>query len=243
MQDYSNNTNPYASPYSVAAQSVDVRAQFIKKTYTHLAAAIGAFALIEWMLFQIPGIEQKALGLISGQFTWLIVLGVFMGVSMLANKWAMSNTSKSMQYMGLGIYVLAQAVIMLPLLIIAKMMSGQTNIIFNAGIITAAMVIGITVIAFTTKKDFSFLGGFLKIGGFIAMGAIVLSIVFGFSLGILFSAIMVIFASASILYSTSNIIHQYNTNQYVAASLGLFASVALLFWYVLQILMSFAGND
>ena len=246
MRDYSNpsgQSNPYASPYSVAAQSVDARAQFIKKTYAHLAGAIAIFALIEWMLFQIPGIEQKALGMISGRFSWLIVLGVFMGISMLANKWAMSNTSKPTQYLGLGVYVVAQAIIMLPLLIIAKMYSGQSNIIFNAGVITAAMVLGITLIAFTTKKDFSFLSGFLKIGGLIAMGAIVLSIVFGFTLGILFSAIMVIFASVSILRDTSNIIHQYNTNQYVAASLGLFASVALLFWYVLQILISLASSD
>lgn len=243
MQDYSN---PYASPYSVAAQSVDVRAEFIKKTYLHLAGAIGAFALIEFIIFQMLGQagQVKVLQtMMGGQFTWLIVLGAFMGVSWLANKWAMSNTSKSMQYAGLGLYVVAQAVIMLPLLIIAKAMSGQTNIIFNAAIITVAMVVGITVIAFTTKKDFSFLGGFLKIGGLIAIGAIVLSMVFGFTLGIIFSAIMVIFASASILYETSNIIHQYNTNQYVAAALGLFASVALLFWYVLQILISLASSD
>jgi len=244
MQDYTNSSNPYASPYSVAAQSVDIRAQFIKKTYIHLAAAIAAFALIEFCLFQIPGIENKVLGLLStGKFAWLIVLGAFMGISMLANKWALSNTSKSMQYAGLGLYVVAEAAIMLPLLLMANLYTPGGSLILNAGLITAAMVIGITVIAFTTKKDFSFLGGFLKVGGFIALGAIVLSVVFGFSLGILFSAIMVVFASASILYSTSNIIHQYNTNQYVAASLGLFASVALLFWYVLQILMSFASSD
>jgi len=49
---------------------------------------------------------------------------------------------------------------------------------------------------------------------------------------------MVILAAGSILYNTSNIIHHYNTQQYVAASLSLFASVALLFWYLLQIFMS-----
>jgi FtsH-binding integral membrane protein len=105
------------------------------------------------------------------------------------------------------------------------------------------MVAGITFIAFTTKKDFSFLGGFVKMGLFIAFGAIILSILFGFTLGIVFCAIMIIVASASILYETSNIIHHYNTNQYVAASLGLFASVILLFWYVLQMLLSLANSD
>lgn len=50
--------------------------------------------------------------------------------------------------------------------------------------------------------------------------------------------IMVAFAAGCILYNTSNIIHHYETEQYVAASLGLFASVALRFWYVLRIFMS-----
>ena len=54
---------------------------------------------------------------------------------------------------------------------------------------------------------------------------------------------MVLLASISILYSTSNIIHHYGTEQYVAASLGLFASVALLFWYVLRIIMMIRGSD
>jgi len=119
------------------------------------------------------------------------------------------------------------------------------GLVFKAGLLTGALVAGISLVAFTTKKDFSFLGGFLKIGGFIIMGLIVLSFIPGINLdlGVWFSAAMVIFASISVLYTTSNIIHQYNTNQYVAASLGLFASVALLFWYILRILMSFANND
>jgi len=65
----------------------------------------------------------------------------------------------------------------------------------------------------------------------------------GFNLGLWFSGAMVLIAGCSILYQTSNIIHQFRPDQYVAASLGLFASVALLFWYVLQILMSLSNND
>ena len=63
------------------------------------------------------------------------------------------------------------------------------------------------------------------------------SIVFGFSLGLLFSGAMVIIASISILYNTSNVLHRYNPQQHVAAALSLFASVALLFWYILRIFM------
>ena len=80
-------------------------------------------------------------------------------------------------------------------------------------------------------------------GFLVALGIIMLSIFMGFSLGLFFSGAMVLLASASILWSTSNIIPHYGTEQYVAASLGLFASVALLFWYVLRILMILKGND
>ena len=163
---------------------------------------------------------------------------------MLANKWAHGSASLTTQYAGLSLYVVAEAIIFLPLLLIASKMVADPNLLAKAGIIPLAMFGGLTLVAFTTKKDFSFLGGMLKIGFFVAFGLIVASIFFqGLNLGIWFSAAMVLLASGSILYSTSNIIHHYQTNQYVAASLSLFASVALLFWYVLRILMSLSGRN
>ena len=53
---------------------------------------------------------------------------------------------------------------------------------------------------------------------------------------------MAVFAGASVLYTTSNVLHEYRIGQHVAASLALFASVALLFWYILRILMSMSRN-
>jgi len=73
---------------------------------------------------------------------------------------------------------------------------------------------------------------------------IVCSIFFGgFNLGVWFSGAMVGLASGYILYDTSNVMHHYRTDQHVAASLALFASVALLFWYILQLLMQFSSSD
>ena len=115
------------------------------------------------------------------------------------------------------------------------MCGGQ--VILSAGLITLLLFAGLTYTVFTTKKDFTFLGGFLKISFFVVLGIIVASVLFGFNLGLIFSGAMVILASASILYNTSNIVRVYGENQYVAAALSLFASVALLFWYVLRILM------
>ena len=234
--------NPYASPYSVAQSPADTRTEFYQKTYLHLAGAIGVFILLEVALFSIPGIELKVLSMLQG-FNWLLVLGLFMVASWVANKWAVSDTSRSMQYAGLGLYIVAEAIIFLPILVIATYYTGQSGLVGQAGIITAALFAGLTFVAFTTKKDFSFLGGVLKISFFVALGLIVASMFMGFNLGLWFSGAMVLIAGCSILYQTSNIIHQFRPDQYVAASLGLFASVALLFWYVLQILMSLSNND
>lgn len=238
----------YQNPYVVAAAPEDARATFIRKTYAHLAGAIAALIAIEFLLLQIPGIDTKVMGLLAtSKWSWLVVLGCFMVVSWLANKWAMSTTSLATQYFGLSIYVLAWALMLLPMLILVTSERFLNNpaIIGQAGIITGAMFLGLTMIAFTTKKDFSFLGGFLKIGCFVALGLIIASIAIpgGFSLGIWFSAGMIVLMSISILYDTSNIIHHYGTTQYVAAALGLFASVVLLFWYVLRILIAFGSND
>jgi hypothetical protein len=74
-------------------------------------------------------------------------------------------------------------------------------------------------------------------------GFIVASILFGFNLGVLFASVMVVMAAASILYNTSNVLHRYHPGQHVAASLSLFASVALLFWYILRLFMGGSRRD
>ena len=215
------------------------RATFIRKTYLHLAGALLVFALMEAYLISSGAGLWIAEAMLS--VSWLLVLAAFMGVSMLASWWANNQTSQPMQYMGLSLYVVAEAIIFLPLLFIAAAQSDGYMLFAKAGIVTVGLFLGLTATVFITKKDFSFLGPILMIGGFVALAFIASGVIFGFSLGSFFAFAMVAFAGGSILYQTSNILHQYNTNQHVAASLALFASVALLFWYVLQIFMG--GRD
>ncbi len=217
------------------------RAAFIRRTYAHLAVAVLAFIAVEWMLLQSPIAEPMARAM-TGGYSWLIVLAVFMGVSWLAERWANSETSPQMQYLGLGIFVVAEAVIFLPLLYIASNYA-SADVIPMAALITGFLFTGLTATVFITRKDFSWMRSILTIGGFVALGVIAASIIFGFSLGIIFSAIMVLFASVAILYDTSQVLHHYRTDQHVAASLSLFASVALLFWYILRIVMSLTSSD
>jgi FtsH-binding integral membrane protein len=70
-----------------------------------------------------------------------------------------------------------------------------------------------------------------------ALMLIVLSLAFGFNLGLAFSIGMVLLAAGYILYQTSQVLAHYDTQQHVAASLALFSSVALMFWYVIRIFM------
>ena len=214
------------------------RARFIRKTYLHLAGAILAFVGLEYFLFSSGAAETIASTMLGGRFSWFIVLALFMGVSFLANWWANSSTSKATQYLGLALYIVAEAVIFVPLLFIAAYYGGGGNTIAKAGIVSLGLFAGLTAVVFITKKDFSFLGSILTVGGFIALAFIGASLLFGFSLGSLFAFIMVGFAATAILYDTSNVLHKYQTTQHVAASLALFASIALMFWYILSIFSS-----
>ena len=234
------SANPYDSPrYSVAAMAaVDERAGFITKTYLHLVGAIGALVFLEFVLLQTPIGESLVQLMMRSQYGWLIVLGLFMGVSWLANSWAMSSTSLTKQYLGLALYVAAESIILLPMIYIATTMPAYRGVVPTAAVTTLGLFAALTAVVFITRKDFSFLRSILMFGGFAAMGLIVCAIVFSFSLGPIFTYAMIAFACGYILYDTSNVLHHYRIGQHVAASLALFASVALLFWYILRLFMS-----
>ncbi len=236
------NTDMVAKTGAVAEVTSAERATFIKRTYTHLAGAILAFIGLEAALLATPWAETLTTTMVGTRYSWLIVLGAFMVVSWLADKWAESTTSRQVQYAGLGLYVVAEAIIFVPLLYIAGQFASP-EVIPVAALLTGLLFLGLTIVAFTSQKDFSFLGSILKIGGCVALGVIVAAIMVGFSLGLLFSSVMVAFAAGSILYTTSKVIHRYNPDQYVAASLSLFAGVALMFWYIVRILMSFTSRN
>jgi len=197
------------------------------------------FVALEALWFATPVANAVFDLLRMSKYAWLFVMAAFVGVSYVADRWAQSSTSKPLQYAGLGLYTVLQSLLFLPLIATAIVMGaqGDTNILSKAAVITLTMFGALTGIVFITRKDFSFLRGILMFGGFAAMGLIVASIAFGFTLGMFFSYLMVAFACGYILYDTSNVMLRYRTSQHVAAALALFASVMLLFWYVLRILI------
>lgn len=229
-----NTNETYYGARPVSEMSDQSRGAFISRTYSHLFCSITAFTLIEIALFKTGLAAPIANGMLS--VSWLLVLGGFVVVSWLARSVAHRAASKPAQYAALAGYVVAQAIIFVPLLYVANYYAPGT--ITSAAAVTFAAFTGLSLIAFYTRKDFSFLRGILMWGGIIALVLIGAGAVFGFQLGTFFSVAMVALAGAAILYDTSNILHHYPEDRHVAAALELFASVAMMLWYVLRLFLS-----
>jgi len=213
------------------------RVEFYKKTYSHVAGGVLFFILIEYLFLQSEMVVHFALSLTQG-YKWLLMLGGFMFITNYAERMTIKAPDKNIQYLAYGLYIVAEAFIFVPLIYIAISLTNGVDLLNQAAIVTLSLFSGLTAVVFVTKKDFSFLKSILTIGFFIAIGLIVAGILFGFDLGLWFSVGMCVLAAGSILYQTSNLINKYTTDQYIPAALGLFASLMLLFWYVLQIFMS-----
>ena len=243
MQQYQDFNNDFSAPTDLfaAAAAADERAGFITKTYLYLFGAIAALITIECFFFTVLGMDRMigvTQRMFGGQFSWLIVLGAFMLISWIANSWAMNATSSAIQHAGLALYVGAMSILLIPILCMAQLATGDASLIVSAATATGGLFALLTLTVFIKRKDFSFIRSILFFGGFAAMGFIATAIIFQFSLGPIFCYAMIAFFCAYILYDTSNVLHHYRIGQHVAAALALFASVVMLFWYILQLFLS-----
>lgn len=215
------------------------RAAFLAKTYNHLLGAIIAFVGVEIVLFQ-TGIAEQVARFALGT-NWLLILGAFMLASWVFNAMAAKRGSTGVQYLGLAGFVVAEALLFaIPLWYAWVAMS--PSVVKNAALFTLAGFGALTAIVYYTGKDFTFLRSFLMWGFFIVMGLIVLGVLTGFTLGTFFTVAMIGYAGAAILYTTSSVMQDYPDGFHVAAALALFSAVMLLFWYVLQLVMSFSSD-
>ncbi len=108
---------------------------------------------------------------------------------------------------------------------------------------TGVIFLGLSGYALTTRKDFSFMGGFLMVGILVAFLASIGAMVFALpGLALAVSAMFMLLMSAMILYQTSEIIHGGETN-YILATVSLFVSIYNLFTILLQFLGVFGGDE
>ena len=107
---------------------------------------------------------------------------------------------------------------------------------------TGVIFLGLSGYALTTRKDFSFMGGFLMVGMLVIIGASLLNIFMGIpALSLTVSAAVIMIMSGLILYQTSSIIHGGETN-YIMATAGLFLSLLNMFTALLHLLGAL-GDD
>jgi uncharacterized protein len=233
-----------------ATAGVSDRVRFIRLTYLHLFGSILAFTGL-LVVFSKSQLFAEKIGTpfvhfaLSARWHWGVVLGAFMAISWLADQWASHTRSRALQYAGLGLYILAEAVIFVPLLALvadktAAILArggGHPHILRDSAIVTLGIFAALTASVVLSRKDFSFLRSGLALASSAALLLIGLSIGFGFNLGLVFSVAMVLLAAGYILYQTSQVLAHYDPERYVGASLALFSSVALMFWYVIRIFL------
>ena len=237
-------------PNADATTGPSERVRFIRRTYLHLFGAILAFAGLLYLLMTNDFLTAKVSAplikfALGGRWNWAVVLGVFMVVSWVADYWASHTTSRAVQYLGLGFYIIAEALIFVPLLAIVAWKTqailakggAEPHIIRDSAFVTLGIFTTLTLSVFISKKDFSFLRSGLMMASGAALSLIFLSLAFGFNLGLAFSVAMVLLAAGYVLYQTSQVLAHYHPGQHVAAALALFSSVALMFWYVIRIFL------
>lgn len=214
------------------------RVTFIRRTYSHVALAVLSFVIMEVILLNTPLIQ---IGYMMANSP-ILILALVLGGSWIATKWAQSPGNTQKQYMGLFLFTLVESIIFLPLFIIlltSETFAGQVgSILGQSAMLAGGLFTGLSAVALFSKTDFSFLRSIVTVGFMIALAIAVAGMLFGFDLGLWFSAGVILLSAGSILYQTSSLVRDYHTSQHVIAALGLFSSLMTMFYFILRIFMS-----
>jgi len=240
-----------SNPFIVADAPAADRAAFFRRTYGLVAIGFAAFAALLAIFF--VGFDQRS-GIAFAVFTglgsmisslggWsiLLVMLAFWGATTVAQSLAFNRASRGTQYAGLGLYVILEALIFIPLIgyVILSTNGNASSVLVPAGIVTGGMIAGLTALVFMTNLDFSFLKVAIVLGSFAAIAIVIVAAIAGLSLGAWFSIAMIILMATVILYQTNEIKNTLETDQHVAAAFILFSSFVTLLFYVIRF---FAGG-
>ena len=240
-----------SNPFIVADAPAADRAAFFRRTYGLVAIGFAAFAALLAIFFL--GFDRQegiAFALFSGLFSmmrslggWsiLLVMLAFWGATTVAQSLAFNRASRSSQYAGLGLYVVLEALIFIPLIgyVILSTKGNASTVLVPAGIVTGGMIAGLTAMVFMTNLDFSFLKVAIILGSFATLAIVLVAAIAGLSLGAWFSIAMIVLMATVILYQTNEIKNTLETDQHVAAAFILFSSFVTLLFYVIRF---FAGG-
>ena len=204
--------------------------KLIRNTYTLLAMTLAFSALTAGiaMIINMPPLH------------WLVTIGGYLALLFLTAKSANSAMGLVWIFALTGFMGLTLGPI---LNFYVHAFSNGPQLVMMAFGGTAAIFLGLSGYALTTRRDFSFLGGFLMVGILVAFLAGIAAIMFsipGLSLAV--SAMFILLMSGFILFQTSQLVHEPNTN-YILATVSLYVSIYNLFTSLLYIFGIFGGDD
>jgi len=170
---------------------------------------------------------------------WIIMLVIFIGGPFLIN--ALRNSAMGLvatfAFTGIMGYILG------PILSMYLALPNGSQIVTMAMGMTGTIFLGLSGYALTSRKDFSFMGGFVMVGSLVAIGAILLNIFLQIpALSLAISAGVVMLVSAGILYKTSAMVHGGETN-YIMMTISLYTDIYVLLLHLLNLLQFFMGGD
>lgn len=226
---------------AVATLGVSERVAFLRRTYAHLTGAVIVWAVATALFMRTDLSLRYTIWSYSG-YNFIIELVAFVVVLMAVQAMVTSRSSKTVQYLGLGLCIAAFSAISQPALWVTYVQSKSTsdfnNIVAQSALITGLIFVGLTATVFVTKKDFSFLRGIAIVATFALLAVAIGATIFGFQLGIAFLAIGVAIMCMHILWKTSAIMRDFPPTYHVAAATMLFISIVNLFLYILRIVAS-----
>ncbi|MDH4560632.1 MULTISPECIES: Bax inhibitor-1/YccA family protein [unclassified Pseudomonas] len=210
------------------AEQLEV-SRVLRNTYGLLALTLAFSGLVAYVAQQMrvpyPSIFVVLIGF-YGLF--------FLTVKLRDSAWGLVSTFALTGFMG---YTLG------PILNMYLGMPNGGEVVSSAFAMTALVFFGLSAYVLTTRKDMSFLGGFITAGFFVLIGATLVSLFFNISgLQLAISAGFVVFSSVCILFQTSAIIHGGERN-YIMATISLYVSIYNLFISLLQLVGVFSSDD
>ncbi|WP_116364172.1 Bax inhibitor-1/YccA family protein [Parahaliea mediterranea] len=226
------NKPMYQSEYNLnttGMESLVSTNKVLKNTYLLLGLTLAFSALT-------AGISM-AMGLPHGAALVLMLVGF--GLLFVVNK--MADTSKGLWAIFAFTGVMGAS--LGPLLNAYAAMPGGPALVMQALGGTAIVFFGLSAYALTTRKDFSFMGGFLMVGLIVAVVAMIANIFLAIpALALTINAAVIMIMSGLILFDTSRIIHGGETN-YIRATVGLYLNIYNLFVHLLSLLTALGGDD
>ncbi len=221
-------------PLSVAQEGGEALSVFLSRVYSWLLGGIIVAGAVAWW-FAATG-AALVLMKMGALLFFIVALGVLFGTLFFAQAVRHSSPLNMVAY---ALMAAAFGFVASPLIMYALAI-GQSTLVLQALAITSAAFVGLTVWAYTSKTDFSFLRGILWAGFWVVLAVGVLFIFFtpGRIAEMIWSAAGALVFAGFTLYDTQKIIRVYPRDEHVAAAIQLLVDFVNLFLFILRLLLA-----